>query len=91
MGARILNGAVIGANCLVGAGALVTEGKCFEAGMLIVGVPARVVRPLSEAEIAALGAVGGPLCAKSGRLCAQIAVTSLTLESSGQGGPSCLP
>ena len=32
MGARILNGAVIGANCLVGAGALVTEGKVFEAG-----------------------------------------------------------
>jgi carbonic anhydrase/acetyltransferase-like protein (isoleucine patch superfamily) len=54
MGARVLNGAVIGANCLVGAGALVTEGKCFEAGMLIVGVPARVVRALSEAEIAAL-------------------------------------
>jgi carbonic anhydrase/acetyltransferase-like protein (isoleucine patch superfamily) len=54
MGARVLNGAVIGANCLVGAGALVTEGKCFEAGMLIVGAPARAIRPLSEGEIAAL-------------------------------------
>jgi carbonic anhydrase/acetyltransferase-like protein (isoleucine patch superfamily) len=54
MGARVLNGAVIGANCLVGAGALVTEGKCFEAGMLIVGAPARAIRPLSESEIAAL-------------------------------------
>jgi carbonic anhydrase/acetyltransferase-like protein (isoleucine patch superfamily) len=54
MGARILNGAVIGAQCLVGAGALVTEGKTFEAGMLIVGAPARVLRPLSETEIAAL-------------------------------------
>src|SRR6187455_823396 len=30
MGARILNGAVIGAQCIVGAGALVTEGKLFE-------------------------------------------------------------
>ena len=39
MGARVLNGAVIGANCLVGAGALVTEGKRFEPGMLIVGSP----------------------------------------------------
>ena len=54
MGARVLNGAVIGAHCLVGAGALVTEGKTFEPGMLIVGSPARVLRPLSEAEISAL-------------------------------------
>jgi carbonic anhydrase/acetyltransferase-like protein (isoleucine patch superfamily) len=54
MGARILNGAVIGANCLVGAGALVTEGKAFAPGMLIVGAPARVLRPLTEAEVEAL-------------------------------------
>ena len=54
MGAKILNGAVIGERCLVGAGALVTEGKTFEDGMLIVGTPARVVRALTEAELAAL-------------------------------------
>ena len=54
MGARVLNRAVIGARCLVGAGALVTEGKVFAEGMLIVGAPARAIRPLSEAEIAAL-------------------------------------
>jgi carbonic anhydrase/acetyltransferase-like protein (isoleucine patch superfamily) len=50
MGARVLNGAVIGDQCLVGAGALVTEGKSFEAGMLIVGSPARALRPLTEQE-----------------------------------------
>ena len=49
MGATILNGARIGAGCLVGAGALVTEGKEFPDGVLIVGSPARVVRPLDEA------------------------------------------
>lgn len=54
MGARVLNGAMIGAGCLIGAGALVTEGKSFAAGLLIVGVPARVIRPLTEQEIAAL-------------------------------------
>jgi len=54
MGARILNHAVIAERCLVGAGALVTEGKAFEPGYLIVGSPARAVRPLSEAELAAL-------------------------------------
>lgn len=54
MGARVLNGAVIGERCLVGAGALVTEGKTFEPQMLIVGSPARAIRALSEAEVAAL-------------------------------------
>ena len=54
MGARILNGAVLGPECLVGAGALITEGKQFEGGSLIVGVPARIVRPLTGEEKAAL-------------------------------------
>ena len=54
MGAKILNGAVLGPECLVGAGALVTEGKHFEGGMLVVGTPARMVRPLTDAEKAAL-------------------------------------
>jgi carbonic anhydrase/acetyltransferase-like protein (isoleucine patch superfamily) len=52
--ARILNGAVIGPDCLVGAGALITEGKRFEPGSLIVGVPARVARPLTDPEKAAI-------------------------------------
>jgi carbonic anhydrase/acetyltransferase-like protein (isoleucine patch superfamily) len=54
MGARVLNGAYLGPECLVGAGALITEGKRFEEGGLIVGVPARLVRPLTDAEKAAL-------------------------------------
>lgn len=54
--AVVLNGARIGPNCLVGAGALVTEGKHFPAGSLILGAPAKVVRALSEEEIARLGA-----------------------------------
>jgi carbonic anhydrase/acetyltransferase-like protein (isoleucine patch superfamily) len=52
MGATILNRARIGDNSLVGAGALVTEGKEFPAGSMIMGVPAKVVRPLSDDEIA---------------------------------------
>jgi carbonic anhydrase/acetyltransferase-like protein (isoleucine patch superfamily) len=50
----VLNGARIGAHSLVGAGSLVTEGKEFPPGSLIVGRPAKVVRPLSEEEIARL-------------------------------------
>jgi carbonic anhydrase/acetyltransferase-like protein (isoleucine patch superfamily) len=48
--AVVLNGAIIGKNCLVAAGALVTEGKVFEDGMLIMGSPAKAVRPLTDAD-----------------------------------------
>jgi len=51
MAAVILNRAVIGEDCLVGAGALVTEGKSFPSGQLIIGAPAKAVRPLTPEEI----------------------------------------
>ena len=51
MGAIILTGAKIGSNCLVGAGALVTGKMDIPDGSLVLGNPARVVRPLTEAEI----------------------------------------
>lgn len=54
MGAILLNRSVIGADSIVGAGALVTEGKTFPDGSLIVGAPARVLRALTDAEIAGL-------------------------------------
>jgi carbonic anhydrase/acetyltransferase-like protein (isoleucine patch superfamily) len=41
-------------NCLVGAGALVTEGKEFPDNSLILGVPAKVVRTLTEEDIAGM-------------------------------------
>ncbi len=50
----VLNGAKIGRNCLVGAGSLVTEGKEFPDGSLIMGSPAKVVRPLTPEQIARL-------------------------------------
>lgn len=52
--AIVLNNAVIGKNCLVGAGAVVTEGKVFPERSLILGAPARVVRPLTDEEVANL-------------------------------------
>ena len=51
IGSTVLNGARIGANCLVGAHALVTEDRRFPDGALILGVPARVARQLDAAEI----------------------------------------
>ena len=52
--AIILNSAVIGKHCLVGAGAVVTERKVFPDRSLILGSPARVVRQLSEEDVANL-------------------------------------
>ena len=50
--AVVLNNAKIGRNCVVGAGAVVTEGKEFPDNSLIVGAPARAIRTLDEAAIA---------------------------------------
>ena len=44
----ILNGAKIGKNCLIGANSLVTEGKEIPDGSLVMGSPAKVIKPLSE-------------------------------------------
>lgn len=52
--AVILNNAHIGQNCIVGAGALITEGKTFPDGSLILGSPAKAVRQLDAPTIAKL-------------------------------------
>ena len=49
MGSTVLNRAMIGRHCIVGANALVTEGKVFPDFSLIVGSPAKVVRTLDPA------------------------------------------
>ena len=54
MSATILDGAVIGRESIVGAGALVTGGKIFPPRSLILGSPAKVVRTLSDEEVAEL-------------------------------------
>lgn len=57
IGARVLDGAVVEAGAQVGAGAVVAPGHRVPAGHLVLGVPARVVRPLSDGERAAIGAI----------------------------------
>jgi carbonic anhydrase/acetyltransferase-like protein (isoleucine patch superfamily) len=54
MGSRVLDGAVVGESALVGAGALVPEGMQVPPRKLVVGVPARVIRPLTDEELARL-------------------------------------
>jgi carbonic anhydrase/acetyltransferase-like protein (isoleucine patch superfamily) len=54
IGAVVLNGARIGRNCLIGAKALIPEGKAIPDNSLVVGAPGRVLRQLSEAQLAML-------------------------------------
>lgn len=51
MGSIILNDVKIGKNTIIGAGSLVTQGKSFKDGVLILGNPAKIVRELTDDEI----------------------------------------
>ena len=54
MGAVILDGAVIGRQSLIGANALVTQGMKIPPGSMVLGAPAKIVRPLTPKERASL-------------------------------------
>ena len=51
MGAIVLNGAKIGRDCIIGAGALVPQGMEIPDGSLAFGSPAKVRRALTEEEV----------------------------------------
>lgn len=52
MHATILNRAVIGKHCLIGAKTLIPEGKVIPDRSLVVGTPGRVIRELTDEEVA---------------------------------------
>lgn len=52
--AVVLNGARIGRNCLIGANSLVVENMEIPDGSMVFGSPAKIRRPLTEAEIEGL-------------------------------------
>ncbi len=54
IGSILLNRCRIGAHCLVGANTLIPEGKVFPDRVLILGSPGKVVRELSDEEVARL-------------------------------------
>ena len=51
MQAIVLNGAQVGSHCIIGAGALVTGNTVIPEGSMVLGSPAKVVRPLKPEEI----------------------------------------
>ncbi len=54
--AVVLNHAVIGKNCIIGANALIPEGKVIPDRSLVVGSPGRIIRELTDQDIANLKA-----------------------------------
>jgi carbonic anhydrase/acetyltransferase-like protein (isoleucine patch superfamily) len=54
--AVVLNGARIGRECLIGAGALVPEGREIPDRSLVIGTPGKVVRQLTDEEVAGIRA-----------------------------------
>jgi carbonic anhydrase/acetyltransferase-like protein (isoleucine patch superfamily) len=57
MGSILMDNVMIGEDSIVGAGSLVPKGKSFPPGSLIVGSPARLVRPLTDEEKASIPAL----------------------------------
>jgi len=51
MGSIIMDNAVIGRGSLIGAGALISPGKVIPPRSLVMGMPGRVVRGLTDAEV----------------------------------------
>ena len=51
-----MNGVRIGRECLIGAGALVPEGKVIPDRSLVLGSPGKVVRELTDADVARIRA-----------------------------------
>lgn len=60
--ALILNHAVIGCECLIGANTLITEGKTIPDRSLVLGSPGKVVRLLYDEEVARQRWDRGALC-----------------------------
>ncbi|MEW9532963.1 gamma carbonic anhydrase family protein [Microbispora sp. NPDC049125] len=67
IGAVVLGGAVIGAGSLVAAGALVPPGRKIPAGVLVAGVPGRIVRELTDADRASFARTPDNYLAKARR------------------------
>jgi carbonic anhydrase/acetyltransferase-like protein (isoleucine patch superfamily) len=70
--AVVLNNAVIGRECLIGANSLIPEGKVIPDRSLVVGSPGRVVRTLSDEEVAAIRGIARHYVDNAARYLAQL-------------------
>jgi hypothetical protein len=52
MGAMLLSGSEVGDECIIAAGAVVTEGKKIPPRSLVMGMPGKIVRQVTDDEVA---------------------------------------
>jgi carbonic anhydrase/acetyltransferase-like protein (isoleucine patch superfamily) len=71
--AVVLNRAVIGRECLIGACALIPEGKVIPDRSLVMGTPGKVVRTLTDQEVADIRAIAAGYVANGRRYRALLA------------------
>jgi carbonic anhydrase/acetyltransferase-like protein (isoleucine patch superfamily) len=67
MGSIVMNGATIRRGSVIGAGSVITEGKEFPQYSLIIGAPARVIRPLDASQIERMARPAETYVAQSAR------------------------
>jgi len=82
IGARLLTGSVVGEECLIGAGAVVPPGSVIPPRSVVMGVPGKVVRPVTDAEVANTAKIA----ARYRELAAQYAAGTLAFP---YGEPRC--
>jgi carbonic anhydrase/acetyltransferase-like protein (isoleucine patch superfamily) len=70
--AVVMNGVRIGRECLIGAGALVPEGKEIPDRSLVLGSPGKVVRELTDADVARIRAGAESYVARAAAFRAQL-------------------
>lgn len=85
MGAIIMDNAVIGDDSIVGAGTLVPKGKSFPPGSLIVGSPARLVRPLTEEEKASIPKLAAKYVGVKDEYLSQLRIANCGIANKGRG------
>ena len=71
--AVVLNHAVIGRECLIGACALIPEGKVIPDRSLVMGTPGKVIRTLTDEEIAGIRTISDGYVANARRYLARFA------------------
>ena len=74
--AVVLNHAVVGRECLIGACALIPEGKVIPDRSLVMGTPGKVIRTLTDAEVAGIRAIADGYVANARRYLARLATAT---------------
>jgi carbonic anhydrase/acetyltransferase-like protein (isoleucine patch superfamily) len=57
MGARVLDGVVVNSHSIIAAGAIVRERFIVPSGVLVAGIPAKIIRDLTDADRAMINAI----------------------------------